>query len=94
MNEQRIADVCFEGIGCAISTASASMMTVALQGRPRAEVDSLDCAFGTVLAGDSVDATAASLGELIAFTGVHRFPVRVKCARLPWQVMVATLAGS
>ena len=90
LDGDRIADARFDGAGCAISTASASMMTSALRGRTRAEAESLCRAFESLLAGSAGDERrSAALGELGAFAGVRRYPVRVKCARLPWQ----TLAG-
>lgn len=95
-----IAGARFEGVGCAISTASASMMTVA--------IDGLSCSAALVLAerlerlleGDPADGDAAvttaatALGDLGALASVRRFRVRVKCARLPWQAMRAALTGA
>lgn len=89
----RIADARFDGAGCAISTASASMMADALHGRTRAEAEALCVVFESLLAGTAGDAETAALGELGAFAGVRRYPVRVKCARLPWQTLVSALAG-
>jgi len=94
LDGDRIADARFDGAGCAISTASASMMTSALVGRTRAEAESLCRDFEDLLAGGADDTTTAALGELGAFAGVRRYPVRVKCARLPWQTLVAALAGT
>jgi len=83
----------YQGAGCAISTAAASMMTEAVCGRTRAEVEELSRAFEGLVstagaAGDS------ELGDLAAFAGVRRYPVRVKCARLPWQTLLAALGGA
>ena len=89
----RIAEARFEGAGCAISTASASMMTVALRGRTRAETEALFRDFEALLAGTAPATPAGDLGDLAAFAGVRRFPVRAKCARLPWQTLMAALAG-
>ncbi len=93
LDGDRIADARFDGAGCAIATASASMMADALGGRTRAEAEALGRAFETLLAGSAGEAEVAALGELGAFAGVRRYPVRVKCARLPWQTLAAALGG-
>ncbi len=93
LDGDRIADARFDGAGCAISTASASMMTGALHGRTRAEAQALCHDFESLLAGTAGEAASTALGELGAFAGVRRYPVRVKCARLPWQTLAAALAG-
>lgn len=86
----RIADLRFEGNGCAISMASASMMTEAVKGRSRAEVEAL---FGRVHALLTTrDAGSADLGKLAALSGVREFPARVKCASLCWHTLNAALA--
>jgi len=87
---ERIADIRFEGQGCAISTASASLMTEAVKGRERAAVREL---FGKVHALlTREDATAdAGLGKLAALSGVREFPARVKCASLCWHTLNAAL---
>ena len=86
-----IEDVRFEGNGCAISTASASLMTEALKGKTLDEVQAL---FGAVHAlltvGDDAH-PAVPLGKLEVLSGVREFPVRVKCATLPWQTLQAAL---
>jgi nitrogen fixation NifU-like protein len=88
------------GAGCAISTAAASMMTEAVRGRTREEVERLSRAFerlvstGDTAAGADRPDETIDLGELAAFAGVSRYPVRVKCARLPWQTLLAALAGA
>lgn len=81
----------FEGDGCAISLASASLLTVAVKGRSVAEIKALSGEFKALLRGEK---GAASLGELDAFSGVSRLPVRVKCAALPWVTLEQALAGS
>jgi nitrogen fixation NifU-like protein len=87
---ERIADLRFEGNGCAISMASASMMTEAVKGRTRAEVEAL---FGRVHALlTTQDAGSADLGKLAALSGVREFPARVKCASLCWHTLNAALA--
>lgn len=87
-----VSDVAFEGQGCAISTASASMMTEALKGKTRTEVELLFHAFHDVVTG-KVDPEAVhdQLGKLAVFTGVAEFPVRVKCATLAWHTVRAAL---
>jgi nitrogen fixation NifU-like protein len=94
VREGRIAAIGLEGAGCAISMASASLMSVAVSGRTPAEVDDLSVRFGTLLRGDGDGAgSLGDLGDLGAFAGVARFPVRIACARLPWTALAAALAG-
>ena len=91
--EDRIDDLAFQGEGCAICTASASLMTEALKGDAREKADLLFEAFHAVVTGeDGADDT--SLGKLAAFSGVSEFPVRVKCATLAWHTLRAALKGS
>ena len=89
----RIEDIRFEGSGCAISKASASLMTEAIKGKSREETDELFRRFHDLLTGDpSVREQAApALGKLAVFEGVREFPVRVKCATLPWHTLKAAL---
>lgn len=85
-----VRDVAFEGGGCAIATASASLMTEAVKGRPVAEVQKLFDQFHHMVTG--VDgATPATLGKLEVLAGVREFPVRVKCATLAWHTLHAAL---
>ena len=84
-----IEDVAFEGSGCAISTASVSMMTQALKGRPVAEVRTMFERFHELLTG--AGEPSRDLGKLAAFSGVREFPVRVKCATLGWHTLKAAL---
>jgi len=87
-----VEEVGFEGAGCAISTASASMMTEALRGKSIAESRRLFQAFHDMLTGkDQDEESSALLGKLIVFAGVREFPIRVKCATLPWHTMRAAL---
>ena len=90
-----VSDVSFEGSGCSISTASASMMTDALKGKTVAEAKALFERFHELVTADPSKAAAASaeLGKLAVFAGVHEFPVRVKCASLAWHTMKAALEG-
>ncbi|HEY7587254.1 MAG TPA: SUF system NifU family Fe-S cluster assembly protein [Thermoplasmata archaeon] len=88
----RIEDVAFVGQGCAISKSSASMMTEAVKGRTRAEVDRLFDAFHEMVTGRPGDAIDAEvLGKLAVFQGVSEFPLRVKCASLAWHTLKAAL---
>ncbi len=93
MKDGRIEDVAFEGHGCAISTASSSLMTEALKGATLAEAEELFEAFHSRLTDDECPAEllAKDLGKLEALQGVKEFPVRVKCATLCWHTMLAAL---
>lgn len=87
-----IAGVSFHGSGCAISKASASMMTEAVKGKTVAEVMDLARRFQELVTGRSDPAAArATLGKLAVFSGVSEFPVRVKCASLSWHTLKAAL---
>jgi len=91
-----IADCSFEGQGCSISTASASMMTEALKGRTRAEAEALFERFHALLTttpGDAAENPPEGLGKLAVFAGVCEFPARVKCASLAWHTMKNALEG-
>jgi nitrogen fixation protein NifU and related proteins len=88
----RIADIRFEGNGCAISVASASMMTEAVKGKDRATVDALFQRVHALLT--EAGASSADLGKLASLSGVREFPVRVKCASLCWHTLNAALAQS
>lgn len=87
--------VSFEGSGCAISKASASIMSAALKGRSRAEAERLFELFTSIVTGkiDPVE-HVAELGKLAAFAGVAEFPVRVKCATLPWHTLHGAMQGT
>lgn len=92
-----VKDASFVGNGCSISTASASMMTEAVKGKTLTEVDALFARFHDLLTGDPSKASeerSAGLGKLAVFSGVCEFPVRVKCATLPWHTLRAALKGS
>jgi len=87
-----IQDVAFEGDGCSISKASASMMTEAMKGKTIAEAEALYDKFHTVLTGPPDETPdVPELGKLAAFSGVRKFPVRVKCATLAWHTLSAAL---
>jgi nitrogen fixation NifU-like protein len=85
-----LRDVSFEGSGCAISKASASMMTEILKGKTRKEAEAMFRKFHALVTGESPDG-AAGLGKLVVFSGVSEFPVRVKCATLAWHTLKAAL---
>lgn len=86
---ETIRDVAFQGEGCAISTASASMLTDAVKGKTVAQALAIFEGFHHLLTDGA--ATGAELGKLAVFTGVREFPVRVKCATLPWHTLKAAL---
>jgi nitrogen fixation NifU-like protein len=86
----RLTDLSFEGNGCAISLASASMMSEAVKGRSRAEIEALFTRVHALLT--TQGASGAELGKLAALSGVREFPARVKCASLCWHTLNAALA--
>lgn len=86
-----IQDVGFQGDGCAISKASASLMTEAVKGRREDEVRHLFALFHDVCTKDDVEDPEGELDKLEVFSGVRDYPVRVKCATLPWHTLVAAL---
>ncbi len=89
-----VRDVGFQGSGCAISKASASLMTEAVKGRRLEEVEALFGRFHALLTGDPATPPGdAGLGKLAVFAGVREYPVRVKCATLPWHTVRAALRG-
>lgn len=94
MKEGRIEDVTFEGAGCAISKSSASLMTTLLKGKTAKEAETVFVRFHKMITSnpdDPIDETA--LGKLAVFSGVRAYPVRIKCATLPWHTMLAALDG-
>jgi len=92
LNGERIEDIRFEGRGCAISTASASLMTEAVKGRDRAGARELfDKVHALLTRPDG--APDPALGKLAALSGVREFPARVKCASLCWHTLNAALAS-
>lgn len=94
LDGETVKDVAFKGSGCAISKASASLMTGAVKGKTRAEVEALFSRFREMVTrerGAPVDEEA--LGKLAVFSGVREFPVRVKCATLAWHTLHAALEG-
>jgi nitrogen fixation NifU-like protein len=93
MDGEKIGDVSFQGQGCAISKASASMMTTAVKGKTREEAEVMFEKFHDLVTGKLDDAQAKELGSLRAFGGVSKFPLRVKCASLAWHTLKSALAG-
>jgi nitrogen fixation NifU-like protein len=88
-----IRDVRFEGVGCAISKASASLMAEAVRGRPVADAEALFERVHRLLTSDEPPPEDdEGVGKLVALAGVRRFPLRVKCATLPWHTLRAALA--
>jgi nitrogen fixation NifU-like protein len=91
----RISGISFEGSGCAISKASASLMTDAIKGHSIAEAAALFDRFHRMVTSPfDQPADDAGLGKLAAFAGVREFPIRVKCASLAWHTLKAALADS
>ena len=88
-----IQDVSFTGNGCAISKASASVMSSTVKGKSTEEADSLFDTFHRLVTGDASGLSAADLGRLAAFSGVSEFPARVKCATLAWHTLKSALEG-
>jgi nitrogen fixation protein NifU and related proteins len=93
LKDDRIEDIRFEGRGCAISTASASLMTEAVKGKDRTTVQSLYGRIHSLLTRQDT-VPDASLGKLAALSGVREFPARVKCASLCWHTLNAALERS
>ena len=92
--DEVVVDASFEGSGCAISTASASMLTQAVIGKRVDEIRVLRCRMGEMLTASPGEHTdIESMGKLAAFSGVCKFPNRVKCATLVWHTLDAALGG-
>lgn len=89
-----IDDISFEGSGCAISRASASMMTQSLKGKTLEEADKMFHSFHDLVTGQSQDQPQPDIGKLKVFAGVSEFPARVKCATLAWHTLQAALHGN
>jgi nitrogen fixation NifU-like protein len=91
MDGDLIEDVAFQGSGCAISRASASLMTTAVKGKTRKEAEDLFVRFHRMVTGSLDPSEAQSLGKLAALGGVSEFPVRIKCASLSWHALRTAL---
>jgi nitrogen fixation protein NifU and related proteins len=95
MEGDSIQDISFQGSGCAISKASASMMTQSLKGKTKTEADQLFHRFHDVVTGQPpANGDKPELGKLTVFSGVSEFPARVKCATLAWHTLQAALEGT
>jgi nitrogen fixation NifU-like protein len=92
LDGDRIADVAFQGSGCAISKASASLMTEALKGKTVAEARGLFDKFHEMVT-SAPETEAADLGKLSVLSGVREYPTRVKCASLAWHTLKAAVSG-
>ena len=92
IENDRVADVAFEGSGCAISMASASMMSESVKGRTLPDVLLLFESFHALLTGETdAESRSKDLGKLVVFAGVREFPIRVKCATLAWHTLRAAI---
>jgi len=89
----RVADIAFQGSGCSISQSSASMMTEAVKGRTLGEALELAASFRGMMAGE-VEPDEDAFGDLIALKGVVKYPIRIKCAVLAWDVLQEALEGA
>ena len=95
LDDDVIKEIGFQGSGCAISQASASLMTTAVAGKTKAEAEAMFRSFHDMVAGGAdAPADPRSLGKLAAFAGVRQFPARVKCANLSWHTLRAALAAA
>jgi nitrogen fixation NifU-like protein len=94
MEDERVKDVAFKGSGCAISKASASMMTQTVKGKTKEEAEKIFNEFHRMVLGElDEEQDENSLGKLKIFAGVREFPARVKCASLSWHTLNAALHG-
>jgi nitrogen fixation NifU-like protein len=92
VEDGRVAEVTFQGAGCSISQSSASMMTEAVAGRTVEEALALAADFRGMMAGD-VEPEEDRFGDLVALKGVVRYPIRIKCAVLAWDVLQEAMQG-
>ena len=92
LDGETIRDISFQGSGCAISKASASMMTQTLKGKTRGEAEKLFGKFHDLVTGQG-HPSETEMGKLAVFSGVSEFPARVKCATLAWHTLQAALEG-
>jgi nitrogen fixation NifU-like protein len=92
LDGDKLADISFQGQGCAISRASASMMTAKAKGRTTQEAKNLTTQVRNMLLGPEAKPPSV-LGDLAALSGVRKFPARIKCAMLPWRALEAAIGG-
>ena len=89
-----VRDIAFQGSGCAISKASASLMTQSVKGKTQTQIEELFQDFHKIVTGQtSAESSAPEVNKLSVFAGVSAYPVRVKCATLAWHTLRAALAG-
>ena len=93
VEDDAIADVTFQGAGCSISQSSASMMTQAVAAKPVADALAMVADFRGMMAGE-VEPTEERFGDLVALKGVVKYPIRIKCAVLAWDVLQEALQGA
>lgn len=93
VDDDVVESVNFEGSGCAISKAAASMMTSRVQGKTIAEAEELVDAFRAMMSGEATAEQMSALGHLRVFEGVSQLPNRIKCAVLPWHTLHAAMQG-
>ena len=91
MKEDKVSDVKFTGSGCAISTASASILTEEIKGKSKKEIEKLFNGFHNLVTGNEEN---KNLGKLAIFEGVKKYPARVKCATLSWHALMAAIEGN
>ncbi|MGD0740496.1 MAG: Fe-S cluster assembly sulfur transfer protein SufU [Terracidiphilus sp.] len=91
MDGDKINEIGFQGSGCAISRASASMMTQMVKGKTKVEAEKLFAQFHSLVTGKDKEANADELGKMAVFGGVSKFPARVKCATLAWHTLQSAL---
>jgi nitrogen fixation NifU-like protein len=92
LEDGKLADVAFQGQGCAISKASASMMTGKTRGKTETEARAMSAQVRDMLLGPETE-PPRELGDLAALSGVRKFPARIKCAMLPWHTLESALDG-
>lgn len=95
MDGNTISEIQFQGAGCAISKSSASVMTTLIKGKTTKEAQALFDTFHTMITSDpEAPIVKEDLGKLMVFSGVREYPIRIKCATLPWYTLLAAIKGS
>ena len=93
MEGGQVTDIAFDGVGCAVSTASASLMTEAIKGKSIDEAEKIFRSFQSMVTDAEGTEEHPELGDLEALAGVRAYPVRIKCATLPWHTLHAAMQG-
>jgi nitrogen fixation protein NifU and related proteins len=93
LEDGRVADIAFQGQGCSISQSSASMLTESVKGKSVEDAEKLAADFRGMMAGE-VEPTEDEFGDLVALKGVVKYPIRIKCAVLAWDVLQEALSGA